>query len=298
MPADLTTDTGLYMAEKPPDPNRLRTRSVSLSVLVHTAFFCGIIAIGRPENQVSLALVLDLTVALENTVAAKMAESPGSNPTPAQPVAARPAVAAPDNSPPSQEKTSPRLPSRPQKTTRHAIAGTTSKTMAGSQDEPDDQEVGEDRRPTSTDRREEQPATVEAKEVLQPRPNHGITAREGDRPDDAAVHRKSAGDAEPNADGDGVREKSYLQYNFDHIRSLVLRNLSFPAAAKRMGLSGRVLVQFTIQEDGEVVDISILSSSGHDHLDANVVSAIHRSTPFPKPPTRSRLILPIAYRLK
>lgn len=100
------------------------------------------------------------------------------------------------------------------------------------------------------------------------------------------------------AGGSGKDKDEYLQNNFEYIRDLVMRNLSFPAAARKLGWSGKILISFVIVEDGNVEDITILSSSGHEVLDHNVVSVIRRTAPFPKPAIKAQLILPIAYNLK
>ncbi|MFV0439616.1 MAG: TonB family protein [Desulfopila sp.] len=107
---------------------------------------------------------------------------------------------------------------------------------------------------------------------------------------------KSAGGKK--ADEANQTANSYLQENFDHIRQLIMDNLTFPAAARKMGLKGKVMVKFTIEEDGRVTDLAILSSSGHKALDASVLATIRRTAPYPRPSRRAQLILPIAFTLK
>ncbi|MFV0439571.1 MAG: energy transducer TonB [Desulfopila sp.] len=96
----------------------------------------------------------------------------------------------------------------------------------------------------------------------------------------------------------GQVDDRYLKENFDHIRQLILEHLTFPAAARKMGLKGKVTVRFTIEKTGKVSDLTILSSSGHKVLDAKVLSAIRRTAPFPKPRRQAQLILPIAFTLQ
>ena len=86
--------------------------------------------------------------------------------------------------------------------------------------------------------------------------------------------------------------------DFDAIRKMILHNLTFPAAARKMGWTGKILVKFTIKTDGNVADIAILSSSGHALLDANLIRAIRKTSPFPKPTRQAQLLLPIAYKLQ
>lgn len=100
------------------------------------------------------------------------------------------------------------------------------------------------------------------------------------------------------ADGPANEERQYLRQNFEHIRSLIMRNLSFPAGARKLGWTGKIRVSFIIREDGGVEDITIVSGSGHEVLDMNVIAAIRRTAPFPQPPVKAQFILPIAYSLK
>ncbi|MBU0910112.1 MAG: energy transducer TonB [Proteobacteria bacterium] len=100
------------------------------------------------------------------------------------------------------------------------------------------------------------------------------------------------------SDDAGNEARQYLRKNFDYIRNLIMRNLSFPAAARKLGWTGKILVSFIIREDGSVEDINIVSGSGHEVLDLNVISAIRRTAPFPKPQKKARFMLPIAYSLK
>lgn len=104
--------------------------------------------------------------------------------------------------------------------------------------------------------------------------------------------------ADNGAGGPANEERQYLRQNFDHIRSLIMRNLSFPAGARKLGWTGKMRVSFIIREDGGVEDITIVSGSGHEVLDMNVVAAIRRTAPFPEPPVKAQFILPIAYSLK
>lgn len=90
----------------------------------------------------------------------------------------------------------------------------------------------------------------------------------------------------------------YLQGNYEYIRKHIMECLIYPAVAQKRGWRGKVLVSFVINEGGEVEDITIVTSCGHDLLDSNVISTIHKAAPFPKPPERAQIILPIVYDLK
>ena len=65
-----------------------------------------------------------------------------------------------------------------------------------------------------------------------------------------------------------------------------------------MGLRGRVTVDFIILEDGLARNIRIVESSGHDVLDRTVLETIRRCQPFPRPPGRAELTIPIVFRIE
>jgi protein TonB len=90
----------------------------------------------------------------------------------------------------------------------------------------------------------------------------------------------------------------YLREHFAYIRDLILRNLTYPPMAKKMGWQGKVKVSFIIREDGTVWGMKIVESSGYVVLDRNVVETLCEVQPFPKPPVRAELVIPVAYVLK
>lgn len=96
----------------------------------------------------------------------------------------------------------------------------------------------------------------------------------------------------------GKLSSEFVRNNFAHIRALIVANLTFPAIARKMGWTGRIVVMFTLTMEGEAEDIVIVSGSEHEVLNQNVIAAIRRTAPFPKPPTRAKLVLPISYTLK
>jgi protein TonB len=90
--------------------------------------------------------------------------------------------------------------------------------------------------------------------------------------------------------------KRYLAEQFEYIRKLIEKNIKYPARALRMGWSGRVLVSFTILESGHVANMKILSSSGYDLLDENLLDTIKTVEPFPKPPVSAQLKISFNYK--
>ena len=104
----------------------------------------------------------------------------------------------------------------------------------------------------------------------------------------------STGDVAAEQDGP---QQAYVNEYFAYIRDRIVKNLFFPPAARRLGWSGKVSVSFVICRDGRVDQVRIVQSTGFDVLDRNVVAAIKRASPFPRPPVEAELTLPIVYKL-
>jgi len=89
----------------------------------------------------------------------------------------------------------------------------------------------------------------------------------------------------------------YLRENFTYIRDAIMKKLSYPHMARKMGWAGKATICFVINERGEAEDIKIIESSGFAILDKNAVEAVKRALPLPKPPCRAEIIIPVVYRL-
>lgn len=87
-----------------------------------------------------------------------------------------------------------------------------------------------------------------------------------------------------------------LQQHFAYIRELILKNLKYPPVARTMGWKGVVTISFVVLENGAAENIRVTKSSGHAALDRNVVRTIQKIQPFPKPPVKAELIIPITFR--
>lgn len=97
--------------------------------------------------------------------------------------------------------------------------------------------------------------------------------------------------------GDG-ETKEYIAHNFGYIRDLIVNNLKYPYTARRMGWKGSLIVAFVILENGTVEATRVIKSSGHDLLDQTVLKTVQTLQPFPRPPSRAEVIIPIAFRLE
>lgn len=90
----------------------------------------------------------------------------------------------------------------------------------------------------------------------------------------------------------------YLKEHFTYIRDRVTENVSYPMIARRKGWSGQVIVSFVIFLDGNVDELRVVSSSGYGILDRCAMDAVTKSCPFPAPPTRAEITLPIRFELQ
>jgi len=107
--------------------------------------------------------------------------------------------------------------------------------------------------------------------------------------------QNSPGNGEP---GEGLDSGGhYLKLNYGQIRNLLGNNLVYPKIARRMGWSGEVHVSFLLKIDGNIDEVLIEKSCGFPVLDKSAVKTIEKASPFPKPETDVRIIIPIAYNL-
>jgi len=107
----------------------------------------------------------------------------------------------------------------------------------------------------------------------------------------------SSGNGTGGISADALR-KRYLSEHFAYIKNIIQENISYPARAQRMGWQGKVIIDFIILENGSASHISIAQSSGYEVLDDNVIKTVEAVAPFPKPPVKAELRVPIVYRLE
>ena len=87
------------------------------------------------------------------------------------------------------------------------------------------------------------------------------------------------------------------------IRRKIESTKRYPPEARRAGYEGTAVISFTINLDGTLGDVRVISSSGHPVLDRAAIMTIKRAAPFPplKAYTTERsltLEVPITFRLK
>lgn len=89
-----------------------------------------------------------------------------------------------------------------------------------------------------------------------------------------------------------------MNEHFAYIMEIIHKHLKYPPKAKRQGWTGKVRVSFVILENGGVTDVRGLSGSGYEILDADAVDTINEAAPYPKPPIKATLTMPITYHLE
>jgi periplasmic protein TonB len=81
----------------------------------------------------------------------------------------------------------------------------------------------------------------------------------------------------------------------------ISKNIKYPDQARRMGVEGKVFVQFVVDKDGSITDVTVLKGigSGCDEEAIRVVKAAPKWTPGKQRgrPVRVRMSVPIAFKL-
>lgn len=123
----------------------------------------------------------------------------------------------------------------------------------------------------------------------------------------APVQAQPAPQAAPAPQGQGTAEAQgddprAAQQEADYrslVRSYVARNRFSPPQSRREGLSGDIGVRFNVNRSGDISNVAVARSSGHDLLDSEAVEFIRRlgNVPaFPRDLRRSDIPLTITLR--
>jgi len=110
---------------------------------------------------------------------------------------------------------------------------------------------------------------------------------------------KSAANSQSSGGERGAEQAraKYVKEQFSYIRDKIASHVRYPRHARRMGWSGAVHVSFIIEESGSVSDIRVVRSSQVGMLDEEALDSVRRSAPFPRPPVRARIVIPVEYIL-
>jgi len=98
-----------------------------------------------------------------------------------------------------------------------------------------------------------------------------------------------------------VEETAAPQGGMPAFYEYVAKKMKYPAQARRMGIEGKVFVEFVIERDGSITDVKAIKGIGAG-CDEEAVRVVE-SAPKWKPgkqrgkPVRQRMVLPISFKL-
>ena len=116
-----------------------------------------------------------------------------------------------------------------------------------------------------------------------------------DFPDANTAHIKQGKTSPPQNDEATIslntKDKRYVSYT-KIIKERLMRNWRYPPRAREYLIEGKLLLIFSLARKGNITQIKILGSSGHEILDEEAIRAVNAAAPFPSFPehiTVSRL---------
>ena len=92
-------------------------------------------------------------------------------------------------------------------------------------------------------------------------------------------------------------EAQYMQDNIALINALIKKNLYYPRLAKKRGLQGKAMVSFTLNLEGQVLDIQALGVLSSILKKSAIKTVRKASDSFPHPKEVLALRIPIVYKL-
>lgn len=128
--------------------------------------------------------------------------------------------------------------------------------------------------------------------------SHGLGSADGVEGEEGNPFGTRGGSGGGRAPTEDELKKKYLADHFLYIKKIIERNMTYPDRARRLGWTGRCIVDFIVLKNGQTKNIRILSSTGYNILDDNVLETIKRVEPFPKPPVAVRVEIAFPYVLK
>lgn len=82
-----------------------------------------------------------------------------------------------------------------------------------------------------------------------------------------------------------TKDFKYFSY-FRHLKELIEGVWVYPKIARERGIAGNLVIQFTIDIDGNLTEAKVIRSSGYFFLDDAALKALHDASPFPPLPKR------------
>lgn len=115
----------------------------------------------------------------------------------------------------------------------------------------------------------------------------GETSRAGAGSLARAVAAGQGRDDGTGATGPGEASAEYSPY-LQRLRHQIQQTITYPATARRRGLSGTVRIELVLEPTGEVARMSVVAPSSHSVLDNAVLEALRSLRPIPFPPDLPR----------
>ncbi|MFZ5864277.1 MAG: energy transducer TonB [Thermodesulfobacteriota bacterium] len=167
---------------------------------------------------------------------------------------------------------------------------------------PEFQEDAEREKPDEEKREPEEKkpsrrSAVEPKKPSQSKPQNGLPRRNLDvSPNSQEIARVLSGragspDFFPEGDSEEVvvdintRENTFASYLL-YLKHKIQGVWTYPRAAAEAGIGGKLLVEFLISREGQLVSVNLLDSSGHAVLDQSALNAIKSAAPYYPLPDR------------
>jgi len=85
------------------------------------------------------------------------------------------------------------------------------------------------------------------------------------------------------------------------LQVLIASTKQYPESARKSGMEGKAVVQFTVMKNGKVKNIRLVSKTNHPYLDEEAVNAVKRAAPFSNFPdeiSKSFLEIVLPFRFK
>ena len=143
------------------------------------------------------------------------------------------------------------------------------------------------------------PVPVAAKEIPEspaaPQQQASLSGNAGGGQAGSGIEGSGAGSGGGGGGEGGDLRNRYLAEHFAYIRDLIQKRLVYPRQAIRRGWEGKIEVSFVILENGRIEDVKVTESSGFSLLDDNVIDTVYAVAPFPKPPVKAEVRVPITY---
>ena len=86
-----------------------------------------------------------------------------------------------------------------------------------------------------------------------------------------------------------VSTENVLQKFAAAVRKKIESRKKYPLSARTYRIEGRAGIKFTISKDGNLQNVEIIESSGHDVLDRAALQSVQNAAPFPPIPEAAKL---------